>query len=380
VSTLPSDPLTGTTDSSTASASNIYAGRVGTVVSNDLDDAPLPVIQSEFAQLSAGGISWVREDFDWGTIEPQPGVFNWKPLDNLMTAAANHGIQVLGILDYSAPWASSDPTGQGSKVYPPSNNQDFASYAAAVTVRYGLDGAFWRDHPGLPVDPVSALEVWNEPFGDWFWQPGPDPAAYAALVEATAPAIHSVDPSMTVLMSGDLDSWDDRNEATGTQSQPWLATLLQDAPDLAHLVNGLDVHPYPTPRSSGPYDSSDPEADTFGRVILIHDTEVAAGVDLPIWITEIGWSTAPDTTGAVSEETQAQYDTEAVQRSIGDWGSFVAKVFVFGWFRSDGVVGDADGGDGLIEPDGTLSPAWQSLTALLGGTSGASDPTMSTTS
>ena len=42
-------------------------------------------------------------------------------------------------------------------------------------------GAFWRAHPELTPQPVTAIEIWNEPDNREFWAPAPDAAAYAGL-------------------------------------------------------------------------------------------------------------------------------------------------------------------------------------------------------
>jgi hypothetical protein len=354
-------------------ATNPYAGRVGMAVSHDLWALPESQIRAEFQQLRAGGITWVREDLSWAVLQPRRGVFNWAPFDSLMTAAAQAGVQVLGILDYSTPWASSDPSGTGDILYPPKNNADFAAYAAAVAARYGTGGGFWSANPSLAPDALTAVEIWNEPFGSWFWKPGPDPAAYAALVSATAPAIHAVSPGMTVLMSGELWSWDNRNGATGTQMQPWITRVLAANPRLATLVNGIDVHPYSTPRNLGPYDTAPNAAMSFSRVPMVRAAELRAGANLPIWITEIGWSTATRYQWGISEQAQATDVKGAVQRAIGEWGSYVSKVFVFGWYRSSGVSGDSEDNYGLLESNGVPKPAWTTITQLLGGAN-ASQP------
>jgi hypothetical protein len=367
-------PASASTRTHGSVAANPYAGRVGVVISHDLFNDSTSEIEAQFAQIRAGGVSWAREDFEWGVIEPQRGVFNWAPFDRLMQAASSSGVQVLGILDYSAPWASSDPTGNENKFYPPTNNSDFASYAAAVAARYGAGGSFWAANPALVPDPLTTVEIWNEPFGSWYWKPGPNPEAYAALVNVTAPAIHAADPQMQVLISGDLQSWDDRNAATGTQAQPWLAQLLAVDPGIGKLVNGLDVHPYPEPRNTGPYATGASAQQAFGRIALIRATEVAAGVNLPIWITEIGWSTDPSTPFSVSAQTQATFLRDAVQRSINGWGSYVAKIFLFGWYRSNNVPGDPGQNFGLIKASGAVTPAWTAITRLLGGVPGGSDP------
>jgi hypothetical protein len=357
-------PLVPSAPPATVSA-DPYANRVGLAVTHDLLNASTNQIEAQFAQIRAGGVSWVRSDLSWAVAEPQDGVFNWAPFDRLMTAASQAGVQVLGILDYSAPWASSDPSGAKNEFYPPNNDADFAAYAAAVASRYGSSGSFWKTNPQLKPAPLAALEIWNEPYGSWFWKPGPNPTAYAALVRQTAPAIHVADPKMQVLMSGNL--------MNGTQ-QPWLAQVLAAQPSVGGLVDGLDVHPYPTVRTAGPYDSSEPVQDSFGQIPLARQTELAAGVDLPIWITEIGWSTAPDTPTAVSSQTQATFLTGAVQRAVGEWGTYVPKVFLYGWLRSTGNQGDWDGNLGLLDPSGNLTPAWDQLAQMLGGVPGAADP------
>jgi hypothetical protein len=344
-----------------------YVGRVGLDVSNDLFDSSTARIAAQFRQIRSGGVSWIREDLTWTVAEPHRGVFDWVPFDRLMNAASQARINVLGILDYSAPWASSDPTAEDSEFYPPKDDGDYAAYAAAVAARYGRGGTFWITHPELVPMPLTAVEIWNEPYGSWYWKPAPNPAAYAAMVRQAAPSIHAVDPEMTVLMSGDLRSWNNANRLHGRQSQPWLARLLAANPGLVKLVNGLDVHPNPEPRDTGPYGGGSTPQQSFARVPLIHQIELAAGVALPIWITEIGWSTSPDTPHAVSNQTQALYLRQAVQRSIGSWGTYVRKIFLFGWYRSSGLPRDQPGNFGLLDANGTTKPGWRAIIQLLRG-------------
>ena len=348
-----------------------YAGRVGVAVSYDLYQSPVTQIQGGLAQLHAGGVSWIREDLTWAVAEPEPEVFDWAPFDRLLKAAALARVHVLGILDYSAPWASSDPTRDGNAFYPPKSDADFASYAAAVISRYGRTGTFWAENPQLTPDPLTALEVWNEPYESWDWKPRPDPVAYAALASQAARAIHAVDPHSVVLMAADLASWDNGNPP---HRHSWLDSLLATDPELARLVNAIAVHPYPAPLNLGPNYRGPHLKASFGRVALIRQAELAAGVRLPIWITEIGWSTAPDTPQAVSERRQAMYLQDATRRSLGPWGSYVSRIFLFGWFRSSGRRGDLAGNYGLLDPTGVPKRAWRAIAHLLGGKPGGRNP------
>jgi hypothetical protein len=158
-----------------------------------------------------------------------------------------------------------------------------------VAARYGRQGASWARRPGLTRDPLSAVEIWTEPYGSRSWKPRPDPAGYAALERVTAPAVHAVDPQMRVLMSGDLKTYD---RAVGAQEGPWIERLPSVDPGAAKLVNGLDVHPYPTPPDDGPFGTRARAGESFARIPLIRQIELKAGVTLPIWITEVGWTTS----------------------------------------------------------------------------------------
>jgi hypothetical protein len=341
-----------------------YAGRIGMDLSHVLVTTGTSEnrIAAELRTLKAGGVDWVREDLPWAVTEPQQGLFDWRPLDRLMDAAATVRMHVLGILDYSAPWASSDPSGAGNKFYPPAHDRDFALYAAAVASRYGSTGTFWRTHPRRHPTPLAAVEIWNEPYGSWFWKPSPDPIAYDHLVGLTAPAVHAADPDLKVLMSGDLQSW---SQGSFPHIGPWLTRVLTADRQVAKLVDGLAVHPYPQPRQLGPYAGARLDQ-SFARVALIRRTELALGIHLPIWITEVGWSTVTRNNRiGVSDHQQATYIAGAVRRAIGDWGAYVPKIFIYGWFTpSSSAAGDKPA-FGLLNPDGSPKPAWQAIVRLL---------------
>jgi hypothetical protein len=206
---------------------------------------------------------------------------------------------------------------------------------------------------------LTAVEVWNEPWGHWAWKPNPDPAAYARLARAAAEAVKAANPAVKVLISGDL-----LQARTDGRIVDWLRNVLAAEPALQNLVDAYSVHPYPYPRELGPYDDrSDPRWD-FRRLELIHQVDPSR----PLWITEVGWSTAPGVSDAVSEERQATFVRGAVQRSLGEWGGFVERIFVYSWDRSNGTPGDREGNFGLRRADGSTKPAWEALAALLGST------------
>jgi hypothetical protein len=347
---------------SASGAAATYSGRVGLnthLVWNSQADA-----RAGYAEAAAGGVGWVREEFPWGVVEPQPGQYAWARTDAMMAAASQAGVNVLGILAYSAPWASSDPSGAGNSKYPPRLVSDYARYAAAVVSRYGPNGHFWFSRPDLRARPLTAVQIWNEPWGHWFWKPDPSPAAYAKLARAAAAAIRAVKPATTILVAGDV-----LQVRTDGAIVDWLRNLRAADPGLNTLVDAYSVHPYPYPRTHGPYvDRADPRWD-YRRVTLTRQIDPS----LPIWITEVGWSTA-STSDSVTEAAQASYVRDAVVRAIGEWGSYVQRVFLYSFDRDSANLADREGHYGLLRQDGTAKPSWTALKALLGGSPAPAKP------
>jgi hypothetical protein len=303
--------------------------------------------------VAAGGVHQVREDFLWAEIQPSATTWDWTRTDNLMTAASRTGVNVLGILDYSAPWASSSPVGDTG--YPPRRAADYAAYAKAVAARYGPGGTFWIAHPNLPPLPLGALEIWNEPYGFWAWKPNPDPVAYAALARAAAEAIRFVNPTITLVLPGDAS----QARADGVAAA-WLDSVLAAEPTLGSLIDAYSVHPYPSPRDKGPYDGAAAPGD-YGRVTVTHDVALRRGADHPIWITEIGWSTTTAASG-VTDQKQMEYVAGAIKRAMTEW-PYVDKVFIYTWDRDSGVPTSVEGNFGLRHHDGSFKPAWDAVKA-----------------
>ena len=309
----------------------------------------------DLERLHEAGVAWIREDFLWDQIEPEQGRFDWRATDELMGAAAEHELDVLAILGYSARWASSDP---GDIHAPPRDPVAYAAYARAVVERYGEGGSFWKGRAA--VRPLKAVELWNEPWGHFFWRPEPDPAAYARLARPAAEAVRAAHAGVEVLVSADLL----QVRADGAE-RPWFAALLDADPRLLELVDGWSVHPYTEPRDQGPNAGPASSPYAFDRVEQIRALARRRGVARPIWLTELGWSTSTGP-GGVSEALQAAYLGAALDRALGPWRSFVARVFVYGYDRDNGARDDLEGHFGVRRANGSLKPAWDAVARRAG--------------
>ncbi len=170
-------------------------------------------------QIAKLGVGFVRSAFDWlVTVKGGP------------------------IPDWAADPAAKGECGTNS---PPQGTADYAALMDALARRYGRGGSFWSDHPGLPYEPITDYEVWNEPNFGRLWCPRPDPAAYARLYLAARAAIHVVDPRALVLVGG-LASF--TTDEAGPPAKMSVGTFLSRAahaePSLGRAADAVAVHPY----------------------------------------------------------------------------------------------------------------------------------------
>jgi hypothetical protein len=134
--------------------------------------------------MKEAGVGWVRMDFLWEDIEPGQGKFDFAKYDYVVGLLAQNNIRILGILDYSADWASACKRWN----CPPSDNKLFIDYATAVVSRYKDKVKFW--------------EIWNEPDSYVYWSAQDGLKSYCALLKEAYVALKKVDPECKVLNGG----------------------------------------------------------------------------------------------------------------------------------------------------------------------------------
>lgn len=134
--------------------------------------------------IKESGAGWVRMDFVWGDIEAQKGNFNFTNYDLIVELLEKNGIKILGILDYSADWASA--CGQWNCA--PRDNQLFVDYVKVVISRYKEKVKYW--------------EVWNEPDSRAYWQEQDGLKSYCLLLKEVYLAAKSIDPECKILNGG----------------------------------------------------------------------------------------------------------------------------------------------------------------------------------
>ncbi|SDW43760.1 sugar-binding protein [Paenibacillus sp. CF384] len=210
--------------------------------------------QQEAELIRLSGAELVRNDFLWNTIEPSKGRYDWSLYDRIVAANKKSGLQMIGLLAYSATWASTAPQGaEMSEHYPPRTVGEYADFVYKTVKRY--------------KDTVHLWEIWNEPNLDGFFRPTHSAEAYVELLKAGYLAAKRADPSATVVMSG----------LSGTGGS-YLDDMITHG--AVNYTDAVVIHPY---------QAGDPEAGNA----FVHDI---AGVQAkmpnkPVWLTEWGWRT-----------------------------------------------------------------------------------------
>lgn len=296
------------------------------------------------AQAQALGSGWVRIFVDWSIYEPADNRYeNYaeKILAARIDNATRHGQKVLLVPLRSPRWAS----GSADVSVPPRDPAKYRELVAHLASTYPVVGAF---------------EVWNEPDAAGFWNPGPDPVAYAALLNAAYDGVKGANPNALVVTGGlvgnDVDFLAQVLDAGGTRF---------DAVGV-HTDTGCLINP--------PAEQYREPGGRIGRFSFTGYREIrrallARGMDRPIWMTELGWSTlttpcaARDnkTPSGVSPEQQAAFLSQAYACLQHD--PYVTHAF---WFSLQDIGGEQryDHFLGLMSPTGVAKPAWAAFRAF----------------
>ena len=132
--------------------------------------------------MRSAGIEWTRTWFSWASVEAVRGEYDWSRPDALVEAAAEEGLSVLPMLFGSPEWvgqARRAPV-RRFRLHPvraaasTATRDAFARFAGAAVRRYGPDGGFWSQHPGLAYRPIRVWQIWNEQNMNAFFRPVAD--------------------------------------------------------------------------------------------------------------------------------------------------------------------------------------------------------------
>ena len=298
----------------------------------------------------------IRSDFLWSNIETTPGVYDFSGLDAMVSDLERSGFRPLGILDYNNPLYEGPDGGAwdgGSNTLAVTDPEPYLAFAVAAVTRYGPD-----------VD----YEIWNEPNNAFrFWESlsvagsNPDPAGYAALVAAVAPALRAACPTCRIF-AGAIDY---QGQDLGNL---FLEGMLAAQPSLWTLIDAVSFHAYPDYVPISPPDFAGIDGSATAATPEVPLAQMAANLgaeiqlaggpaDFPLAMTEDGWPTG---SGWVTPAQQADYLVEAslLSFSVGDFTSCFYTL-------QDGTnASDPESNFGMYENDWSPKPAVGALTVM----------------
>ncbi|MDR1799365.1 MAG: glycoside hydrolase family 5 protein [Bifidobacteriaceae bacterium] len=226
------------------------------------------------------------------------------------------------------------------------------------------------------VDSLGGFEIWNE----WNWldgwqanggaKPNPYepcqlygrnesrgcPIAYAELVEAVVPTLRQLAPNVPIIVGG-----------TSNTDIGWMRPMLAELRQRGVHVDGVSVHPYGNLWGCDGAAAGPPCGSEYLTRQFIDVLWESYGASLPVYITEVGWSTPtpaltdPDDLRLVDQPTQARYLVEAYARLRS-----VATVQGVYWYtvRNDTHLSHYEHYFGLLEADFGYKPAATALQSL----------------
>jgi hypothetical protein len=318
-------------------------------------------------QVAETGTHRLREDLEWERVEPVDDEWDWSEYDELFAAAAERGMSILPILNSPPCWAVPAGTESGKcwNSYPVSD-AEYAEFTAEAAGRYGPGGAFWSGHPGL--DPALApryFEIWNEPYLPEFTNNNVNPSRYADLYKAAVVAGRVANPGTRYL----IEAIDEVQVTATGKWVNWAEALLARESSLGNYIDGIAIHPYPENRDPFylPEGSRDP---SLWNTEQVYKDWAARGVNRPIWITEIGYSSCadgandcvPGSTQAAREEQKAEWLRDLFDVIDREELGYVHAVYLYN-FQSSGkeVPSDKSQWFGLLDGKGNVLPAWDAF-------------------
>jgi hypothetical protein len=292
---------------------------------------------------SEAGFDAVVQVFSWLEIEPTREEWHWEYPDFVVQAAGHYGLDLIVRLDRQPAWAAA-----ADGAAPPDDLDDYAVFAGTVAQRYRGQ--------------IRGYIVWNEPnlAKEWGGQP-PDPAAYTELLRRAYQAIKAADPEATVVSAG-LASTNHQN-AEAMDDRVFLEAMYQAG--AGAYFDALGAHPY-----GFAYPPDDPRGAHDGlnlaRLLDLREVMEAHGDgDKPIWVTELGWTTAGVGASSwltVTPQQQADYLRGAWRWALTDEMAWL-QVFTV-WNLSRGLPSsDEMAGYSLLDGSGEAKPAYHALRA-----------------
>jgi hypothetical protein len=288
---------------------------VGTHIgSNDLD--------MNVQKTAEMGLNAIRDDLCWAGVETSLGsLIMPDKMVRYTQKLADSNVSPLIILDYGNQFYD-----QGGK---PASAEGIAAYVNYA--RFSVNSL---------KTTTKLFEIWNE----WDLSSGPNsPEAYFKLVQSAAPAIKAANSEAVVLAGA---------ATTAAMRSGWVDKLVQSG--VMDYVDGISIHPYV--HCEG--DSRPETWVNFLQGFSDNLQRINSGREVPLYITEMGWSSDTGTCGN-SPELVGKYVARAMLLA-----RTVPSLRGLWWYdlKNDGQnPAEGEHNFGLLNFDYTAKPAFNAI-------------------
>ncbi|MBN1483987.1 MAG: cellulase family glycosylhydrolase [Chloroflexia bacterium] len=272
--------------------------------------------QRTMEMIEQAGFGWVKQQFSWAEIEPQPDYFwddkykksSWEKFDRIVDLAEEYGLEIVARLDRPPAWARPEGSNPQAPPYDPHEYADFVH-------------DFVQHYQGR----IHYIQIWNEPNLHTEWREGApvDPRAYVKLLALAYQRAKEADPNVQVLCAPlSVHSGDDPQRLVLSELT-YLEEIYQAGGAVYFDIMSANAYGFEAPPEAEP----DPSRYNFRRVELLRlIMEKYGDADKAIWFNEYGWNAASAdmaaeqlTWGRVSEQQQAEWTVEGILYAQEHW-------------------------------------------------------------
>jgi hypothetical protein len=314
----------------------------------------------DFRGMGKTGFGTFRLQVNWRAIQKtRKGDYKWAYPDAYTRAAAENGMSTTMLLFGTPRFVHKSK----SSIRPPTKSKqdlrEWQQFARAAAKRYGPGGDFWAANPDLKAKPVRRWMIWNEQNARNYWQPRPDPRAYAKLVKVSDKAISGVDPHAEISLGGMYCCPHDGKRSL--TSSAFLKRFYR-VKGIERHFDVLSVHPYGSGVSA-----------VKNQIAAMHEDARRAGDrNAKILVGELGWASkgpswSPPVVGKKGQASRLKRALKLLVKKRNAWN--ILGVYVYLWRDFDPSLSACRWcpGAGLVKKNGKPKPARRAVRGVIRG-------------
>ncbi len=310
---------------------------------------------SHLQRARKGGVDSERVVVSWPTVQPTAGSPpNFSGVDQVVERASRAGLELLPTIYGSPPWVSKPEN--TLPVRTAKQRSAWMSLLKSFVNRYGPSGSYWSQHPGVPRNPIRAVQAWNEQ-NFFYFVKRPSASQYGKLVKISHRAIASADPRVKLILGG-MFGLPANPPPKAYFASTFLSKMYKSTPGIKASFDGVALHPY-----TRSFKYLKPQIVAL-RAVMRANHDAGTG----LWITELGWGSGRGGNsfekGPKGQARQLKGAFNVLRSNRRKWR--IKRVY---WFSLDDYSGSCNFCDstGLFGAGFKPKPSWYAYTKFSGG-------------